>query len=1759
MRRRECGKRSGAPGDAGDESSLPEAEDLTRDRPALEPPAPGDDLPVAEFADPEDDLPLAEEIAPPKPPRKAKAPQPAREAEASRQDREAKTPRQDRDTKAPKPSATEDAGDEAPAPAAPPAEPAGPAEAPDRPRRRWGRWLVAAVAALLLLAVVFLPQILSLGPVRRYALGEANRRLPVRVAAARWSLSWFGGQTVEGVDVRSAEDVRLARVRRVMLRTGLLDLLLDPRRLGPVEVDDAEVWVDELRAALAEAAPAEAPEAPPEVPPEPPEPGEVPPEPAPPEPPPPAEPVPSEPGPAPVVPESVEVDGLVVHVGGHRLRVPEAGLRPEGDRHAFTVRMEMADGTPPARGTVEGLLTGLVTDWQGADRVGVEAVVTCQDLPLATAAAAAGAADADLRVAGTVSGKATLARTREALVIAKVDLTAKGLEVTGEALAPDRPYVGTVDLDAEATYDRGAVTIGTLELTSPVATARASGTFGLGSALAPPSGKGSAEVRVNLARLARMLRHTLGLREGLEIESGALKASLKAVSAEASSRMRVIASLQDFAGRHHGDLLTLSRLYLDTLLVREHAVADEADKGAAAEEAARTGRGSGGSSPSAMADNMPDGEDRLLPQPARKATPQPARTTAPLPGDWLALADTLRLESFVFSGAFGAVEASGRLSHVVLDADLDLARAVEEVGRFVDLGEYEGAGTATVHVETGRNLEGHLTASTQATFRDLRVDLPGKARLSEPRATLSAETVLRFDPPQRLAAAELADLTLEAETASVAARGALRRSGEAWQVETSGTGEGSVANAAGVAAVFLERMQRRARKAEVEAAERAAGPAGPAAPRSRRGSGGSSPSAMADDTPDEDDRLLPQPARTTPPAPAEDAAEPADLTGLLLALCRRAAGAAGPAADGTWTLAFEAGGTMGRAMAVKADAAVADVRLPPETEGGEPFQLDTGTLQADVEHVPGEPSAVTVNALALELTAAAPPLAAAPAEGAAPAEAPAPADPPAPTEGAAPAVPAGPAATLQVAGPTTVVLRGPATRIDGAATATATANLPALAAMLRPLALVPADLTAAGDVKVTLAVTPVTDAPTKVEAGVRGEQIDLAWGDGRRYTDPLLRASAVGTLDRGEGGQVRSLDLAEWSVATVAGALEGTARGRPTAEGWVWDATAGGDGTIQPVAHTSARLLAAEPQTLTGMWHLKASYAGGDRRVEADLSLTDLAMPGTGEPPAPEIRLEDVRLEVTAAMGADGQVQIPVARVAGPGLTAEASGTARLPSRRAPHPRADGEVRASIALAEFAQVLRPFGLLAEKDRLAGHADFAGEVRSDPTGLGGSGTLALSELEVHLAEGNRTFREAEARLPIAFAYVNETKRWEVAATDMSAVTVHGSWRVAVEPGEADEAAVADEASPAVEAGAARAGDEAAAQAQEAGEETPPAPPSHLEATCDLAFDGGRVRQMLGTALPETIQMAGPYHAKARLSGPLPAEGPWHTRLAALEGEGDLEVNRFTYATLTGGEGTIRWRLAGGVLDLSADPDRPSRLKVADGTLTLPGRLDLRGPRPRLVVDEQTRVVEGLPLAGPEVREYIKYASPVLAASVEANGRLTLDVVRLDLPLGEKADKTARGDLRYHIDAFQTELMGPIGRLIGAVGGQKDTVVQTLGPVEVTLRDGVFRIPEHRLRYTDTVSLSFGGRIGLDRKMKVTVGVPVTRALMEQYKVSERAMPYLEDVVLAVPLEGTIDDPKIDNRALAKRMGELALEAIKREALKHLGDWLKGGER
>ncbi|HUU92645.1 MAG TPA: hypothetical protein VM238_15710, partial [Phycisphaerae bacterium] len=186
----------------------------------------------------------------------------------------------------------------------------------DRPPRHWGRRILLVLAAAIVLLAASAPTILSTGPVRRYVLGAANARLPVRLEADGWALSWFGGQQVEGLSVRMPDGTRVATVARASLDENLLAILTDRSRLGPVHVEGGDVWTDGLKRAV-EAFSAEEPDESPE-------------------PKPPMPPVPAAPF---VVPDAVAAENLVIHAGPATVRVTQA--RFEKGTEADNVRADL--------------------------------------------------------------------------------------------------------------------------------------------------------------------------------------------------------------------------------------------------------------------------------------------------------------------------------------------------------------------------------------------------------------------------------------------------------------------------------------------------------------------------------------------------------------------------------------------------------------------------------------------------------------------------------------------------------------------------------------------------------------------------------------------------------------------------------------------------------------------------------------------------------------------------------------------------------------------------------------------------------------------------------------------------------------------------------------------------------------------------------------------------------------------------------------------------------------------------------------------------------------------------------------------------------------------------------------------------------------------------------------------------------------------------------------------------------------------------
>ncbi|MBE3069538.1 MAG: hypothetical protein IMZ66_04805, partial [Planctomycetes bacterium] len=317
------------------------------------------------------------------------------------------------------------------------------AAAPPR-RRRWLRVLIVLAAAGVAL-VLLAPTLLSLGIVRGYVLDQVNARLPVVVGVEDWSFSWFGSQRVYGVSAAMAGDPPFATAQELVLDEGLVGLVADRKRTGPVRVRGAEVWTDRTKRLRDElAGPPEA-EKPPTEEPE---------------------------GPLmPVVPASVEFDALTVHAGASgTIRLASALYTTGPEKDTLQAEAEFdyhpapdaagtgapaASAPAPAPGaaapapdaahgkvSVQAELEGLSADWQGAGRLGASGTVKCETLPLAALWAMATDFGLPLGGDGALSADATFARTRAGDVSVQARCNGSNLRVWGVPVAAAAPADG---------------------------------------------------------------------------------------------------------------------------------------------------------------------------------------------------------------------------------------------------------------------------------------------------------------------------------------------------------------------------------------------------------------------------------------------------------------------------------------------------------------------------------------------------------------------------------------------------------------------------------------------------------------------------------------------------------------------------------------------------------------------------------------------------------------------------------------------------------------------------------------------------------------------------------------------------------------------------------------------------------------------------------------------------------------------------------------------------------------------------------------------------------------------------------------------------------------------------------------------------------------------------------------------------------------------------------------------------------------------
>lgn len=114
----------------------------------------------------------------------------------------------------------------------------------DKKKRRRKKLLrrVIVILSLIVLLVALAPTLLSTGPGTRLLVSFINKQTPGEVTVDDLQLSWFGGQRVDGLIYKDAEQGLSVQSEFVVAdNISLFDLLRGDRRFGDIQLGDTEV------------------------------------------------------------------------------------------------------------------------------------------------------------------------------------------------------------------------------------------------------------------------------------------------------------------------------------------------------------------------------------------------------------------------------------------------------------------------------------------------------------------------------------------------------------------------------------------------------------------------------------------------------------------------------------------------------------------------------------------------------------------------------------------------------------------------------------------------------------------------------------------------------------------------------------------------------------------------------------------------------------------------------------------------------------------------------------------------------------------------------------------------------------------------------------------------------------------------------------------------------------------------------------------------------------------------------------------------------------------------------------------------------------------------------------------------------------------------------------------------------------------------------------------------------------------------------
>ena len=286
---------------------------------------------------------------------------------------------------------------------------------------------------------------------------------------------------------------------------------------------------------------------------------------------------------------------------------------------------------------------------------------------------------------------------------------------------------------------------------------------------------------------------------------------------------------------------------------------------------------------------------------------------------------------------------------------------------------------------------------------------------------------------------------------------------------------------------------------------------------------------------------------------------------------------------------------------------------------------------------------------------------------------------------------------------------------------------------------------------------------------------------------------------------------------------------------------------------------------------------------------------------------------------------------------------------------------------------------------------------------------------------------------------------------------------------------------------------------------------VQGECDWAAVG----QLASPFLPEGLEMSGQREISLDFASNYPADDP-NGLMANLDGSAKVGFDSASYKGLNIGATDVQVNVEKGLMKIE-----PFSTTANNGQLSFAGQADFKERNPLLRTAAPLVLAKGIELNKEMTGTLLQYVNPLFANVTGLSGIANFECQTLVIPLAAGLERKAEVTGTISADNVLVEASGLLDEILKATGQSLRGQRLTIRPTNLSLQNGIVRYDNMQIDVGDN-PISFGGAIGLDQTLDMTVTLPWTfkgrtARVDKQGQAGQR---------IGVPLTGTISSPKLD---------------------------------